>query len=57
MSGTLRSTVAAAVGLLLAGAAAAQVGPHAIIHVSQELLRIYNARDAAALHGLLAPSL
>jgi len=56
MSGTLRSTVAA-VGLLLAGAATAQVGPHAIIHVSQELLRIYNARDAAALHGLLAPSL
>ena len=56
MSGALRSTVAA-VGLLLAGAAAAQVGPHAIINVSQQLLRIYNGRDAAALHDLLAPSL
>ena len=57
MSGTLRSTVAAAFGLLLAGTAGAQVGPQAIINVSQELLRIYNARDGAALHGLLAPSL
>jgi hypothetical protein len=35
----------------------AEVGPHALINVSQELLRIYNAGDAAALHGLLAPSL
>jgi hypothetical protein len=25
--------------------------------ISQELLRIYNAEDALALHGLLAPSL
>jgi hypothetical protein len=57
MSSTLPSTVAAAVGLLLAGTAAAQVGPHAIINVSQELLLIYNARDAAALYDLLAPSL
>ncbi len=35
----------------------AEVGPHALINVSQELLRIYNAGDASALHGLLAPSL
>ncbi len=57
MSGTIRSTVTAVVGLLLVGTASAQVGPHAIINVSQELLRIYNARDAVALYGLLAPSL
>lgn len=44
-------------GLLLPDEAAAQVGPHAVINVSQSLLRIYNARDAAALRELLAPSL
>jgi hypothetical protein len=49
--------VAVVTGLLLTNAAAAQVGPHAVINVSQELLSIYNARDAAALRKLLAPSL
>jgi hypothetical protein len=52
-----RGTAAVLVGLLLTASAAAQVGPHAVINVSQDLLRVYNARDAAALRGLLAPSL
>jgi|GEM_PF-6093081 len=43
--------------LLLTDSAAAQVGPHAVINVSQSLLRVYNARDAAAFRELLAPSL
>lgn len=37
--------------------AAAEVGPHALTNVSVSLLRAYNGGDAAALHGLLAPSL
>ena len=41
----------------LATSAAAEVGPHALSRISQELLRIYNAEDALALHGLLDPSL
>jgi hypothetical protein len=49
--------VAVLAGLLLTDVAAAQVGPHAVINVSQSLLRVYNARDAAALRDLLAPSL
>jgi hypothetical protein len=44
-------------GMSLAVPATAEVGPHALINVSQELLRIYNTEDAQALHGLLAPSL
>ena len=43
--------------LLLTDMAAAEVGPHTVIDVSQSLLRVYNARDAAALHELLAPPL
>ena len=43
--------------LLLTDVAAAQVGPHAVISVSESLLRVYNAKDAAALRELLAPSL
>jgi hypothetical protein len=57
MSGRLSNTAAVLSGLLLTSAAAAQVGPHAVINVSQNLLRVYNARDAAALRDLLAPSL
>ena len=57
MAGKLLRVVAVLVGLLLAGPALAQVGPHAVINVSQSLLRVYNARDAVALHELLAPSL
>ncbi len=57
MAGTFWRTVAVMVGLLLTGRAAAQVGPHAVINVSRNLLSIYNARDALALWGLLAPSL
>jgi hypothetical protein len=37
--------------------AAAEVGPHALTNLSQELIRIYNAADAAALHQRLAPAL
>jgi len=44
-------------GLQLTGMAVAQIGPHAVINVSQDLLRAYNARDAAALRELLSPSL
>lgn len=43
--------------LLLTDMAAAEVGPHTVIDVSQSLLRVYNARDAAALRELLAPPL
>src|SRR5687768_15631226 len=57
MSGRLSNTAAVLSGLLLTSAAAAQVGPHAVINVSQNLLRVCNARDAAALRDLLAPSL
>jgi hypothetical protein len=57
MSGRLAIVVAVLADLLLTDVAAAQVGPHAVINVSQTLLRIYNARDAAALRELLAPSL
>ncbi|WP_201864525.1 hypothetical protein [Microvirga soli] len=42
---------------LLTDMAVAQVGPHAVINVSKNLLRVYNARDAAALRELLAPTL
>ncbi len=56
MYGKLKS-VAACLIIILTGPVAAQVGPHAVINVSHELLRIYNARDAAALQGLLAPTL
>jgi hypothetical protein len=34
-----------------------EVGPHALLNVSQELLRAYNAEDAQALYGLLSPAL
>jgi len=37
--------------------AMSEVGPHAVINVSQDLLRAYKAEDASALHGLLAPAL
>ena len=57
MSGRLMRMVAAAAGLLLTDVAVAEVGPHAVINVSQNLLRIYNAKEAVALHGLLSPSL
>ena len=57
MSGRFVSMVAVLAGLLLTDVAAAQVGPHAVINVSQSLLRVYNARDAAALRDFLAPSL
>ncbi len=43
--------------LLLTDMAAAEVGPHTVIDVSQSVLRVYNARDAAALRELLAPPL
>ncbi|MBF9197605.1 hypothetical protein [Microvirga terrestris] len=57
MSGRTTIVITVLAGLLLANAAAAQVGPHAVINVSQSLLRIYNARDAEAFRELLAPSL
>src|SRR5688500_230961 len=57
VSGRLASTVAVLAGLLLMDTATAQVGPHAVINVSQNLMRVYNAKDAAALRELLAPSL
>jgi hypothetical protein len=53
----LGSAAACVIAVVLTGPLAAQVGPHAVINVSHELLRIYNAKDAAALHGLLAPAL
>jgi hypothetical protein len=43
--------------LLLTDMAAAQAGPHAVTNVSENLLRVYNARDAAAFRELLAPTL
>ena len=49
--------VAALAGLLLTGTALGQVGPHAVINVSQDLLRVYNAKDAASLRELLSSSL
>ena len=57
MSGSLLRMAAVLVSLLLTDMAAAQVGPHAVINVSHNLLRVYNARDAAALRELLAPTL
>jgi hypothetical protein len=57
MSGKPLRMAALMVGLLLTNMAAAQVGPHAVINVSQSLLRVYNARDTAAFRELLAPSL
>ena len=57
MSSRLIGAVALLTGLLPTNTAMAQVGPHAVIDVSQELLRVYNARDAAALRELLASSL
>jgi len=45
------------VSLLMTEVTLAQVGPHAVINVSQSLLSVYNARDAAALRELLAPDL
>ncbi|MEE1657709.1 hypothetical protein VB618_16005 [Microvirga sp. CF3062] len=57
MSNIRMRAVAVVAGLLLTDIAVAQVGPHAVISVSQDLLRIYNARDAAALRDILAPPL
>jgi hypothetical protein len=57
MSGRLMRVAAVLVSLLLTGMALAQVGPHAVINVSQSLLRVYNDRDVVALRELLAPSL
>jgi hypothetical protein len=37
--------------------AAAEPGPHAVTDLSRKLMQIYNDRDVAALHGLLAPAL
>jgi hypothetical protein len=53
----LKGAAAFAVGAVLGGPAISEVGPHALTNVAQELLRIYNAGDAAVLHGLLAPPL
>jgi hypothetical protein len=57
MPGKASSAAALLLGAALAGPALAEVGPHALINVSERLLRIYNAEDAPALHGLLAPPL
>ncbi|MBJ6126117.1 hypothetical protein [Microvirga splendida] len=57
MCGRLPRAGAVLAGLLMPDAALAQVGPHAVINVSQDLLRVYNARDAVALRELLAPPL
>jgi len=57
MSERLMRTAAFLAGLLLADMAVAQVGPHAVINVSHDLLRVYNAKDAAALRDLLSSSL
>ncbi len=37
--------------------AAEPPGPHALTDLSQAVMRAYNADDAPALHGLLAPAL
>ncbi len=57
MSGSLLRMAAVLASFLLTDMAVAQVGPHAVINVSKNLLRVYNARDAAALRELLAPTL
>jgi hypothetical protein len=51
------STAASLVAAFLPISAMAEVGPHALMNVAQELLRAYNAEDARALHGLLSPAL
>jgi hypothetical protein len=57
MSSRLLRLAPVLASLLLTDMAAAQPGAHAVINVSQNLLRVYNARDAAAFRELLAPSL
>ena len=57
MPGKLRYAAALMAGAALAGPAASEVGPHALMNVSEQLLRVYNAEDPAAFHELLAPSL
>ena len=57
MPGKASSAAAFLLGAALAGPALAEVGPHALINMSEELLRIYNREDAPALYGLLAPPL
>lgn len=56
-SGKLKRAVAVLTGLFLTNTVLAQVGPHAMINVSRELLRVYNMRDAVALRDLLTSSL
>jgi hypothetical protein len=53
----LRCAAAFVLGTILATSSVAEVRRHSMSNISQELLRIYNAEDALALHGLLAPSL
>lgn len=57
----LTSRLLASAIALMVGAGAAppppEVGPFAVTHVSEALVRAYNDDDAAALHELLAPSL
>jgi hypothetical protein len=57
MSGRLLRVATVLANLLLTDMAAAQVGPHAVINASEKLLRVYNAKDAAAFRELLAPTL
>jgi hypothetical protein len=57
MLGKLGCLATSMIAAVLPVPAMAEVGPHAVINVSQELLRAYKAEDASALHGLLAPVL
>ena len=57
MRGRLKRAAAFVLGASLTQPALPAVGPHSLTHVSQELIRFYNAGDAAALHQLLAPPL
>lgn len=54
---TFRAAAALLSSLMLTDVSGAEVGPHAVINVSNSLLRVYNTRDAVALRELLSPSL
>ena len=53
----LKRLILPIVGMALMAPAQAELGPHALLNVSEALLRAYNAGDASALRGLLAPAL
>jgi hypothetical protein len=57
MPAKLKSAAALILGATLAAPATSEVGRHDMFNVSQQLLQVYNAKDAAGLHELLASPL